>query len=73
VPVDKLTRLYRNVSDPKGLPESLLEQIAHFFAHYKDLEPDKFVRVGQFESAVAAIGEIIQSVSNYQVRVDNKA
>jgi inorganic pyrophosphatase len=72
VPVDRLTRLYRNVNGPEDLPESLLEQISHFFAHYKDLEPGKFVRVGAFESAVMAVGEIMQSVSNFQSNVDKK-
>lgn len=73
VPVDKLTRLYRNVSNLKDLPESLLEQIAHFFAHYKDLEPGKFVRVGQFESALAAVEEIMQGLAGYQPAAKNTA
>jgi inorganic pyrophosphatase len=72
VPVDRLTSLYRNVSGPEDLPESLLKQISHFFAHYKDLEPGKFVRVGAFESAVTALGEIVDSVTNYQTDVDKK-
>jgi inorganic pyrophosphatase len=66
VPVDKLTRLYRKVSGPQDLPDVLLEQIAHFFAHYKDLEPGKFAHVGAFESAEAAIEEIMQGVASYQ-------
>jgi inorganic pyrophosphatase len=72
VPIDRLTRLYRNVRGPQDLPESLLEQISHFFAHYKDLEPGKFVRVGAFESAVKAVGEIMQSVTNYQSNADKE-
>jgi inorganic pyrophosphatase len=66
VPVDRLTRIYRDVSAPSDLPELLLAQIQHFFAHYKDLEPGKFVRVGDFDSASAAIEEIMQSISAYQ-------
>jgi inorganic pyrophosphatase len=68
VPVDKITRLYRHITDPKDFPESLLEQISHFFAHYKDLEQKKYVRVGAFESALAAVVEIMQSVATYQVK-----
>lgn len=44
VPVDKLHPFYTNVRTYKDLPESLLLQIEHFFAHYKDLEKDKFVK-----------------------------
>src|SRR5207249_9812738 len=39
VPVDKLSSLYRSIASPQGLPEIQLAQIAHFLAHYKDLEP----------------------------------
>ena len=45
VPVDKLLPYYRDISSYRGLPEILRDQIAHFFAHYKDLEPDKWVKI----------------------------
>lgn len=45
VPVDKLHPYYRDVSSYRGLPKILLDQIAHFFAHYKDLEPEKWVKI----------------------------
>jgi inorganic pyrophosphatase len=73
VPVDKLTRLYRKVNAPEDLPEVLLEQISHFFAHYKDLEPGKFVRVGEFEPALAAIEEVLRGVASYQQVVEDTA
>ena len=44
VPVSKLTPLYDNVQSTDDLPELLLKQIQHFFEHYKDLEPGKWVR-----------------------------
>jgi inorganic pyrophosphatase len=44
----------------------MLAQIRHFFAHYKDLEPGKFVKVGGFESAAAAELEIELSVASYE-------
>ena len=45
VPVDELSSLYRDVQSPRDLPELTTRQIAHFFEHYKDLEPGKWVRV----------------------------
>ncbi len=44
VPVDKLSGLYRAIQSPRDLPEITTQQIAHFFEHYKDLEPGKWVR-----------------------------
>jgi inorganic pyrophosphatase len=54
VPVDKLHPYYTDVSSYRQLPEILLEQIAHFFEHYKDLEPDKWVKVQHWGDADAA-------------------
>ncbi len=45
VPVDKLHPYYRDVTSYRGLPAILLEQISHFFGHYKDLEPNKWVKI----------------------------
>jgi inorganic pyrophosphatase len=45
VPVPKLTRRYEHVHSYTDLPEITLQQIQHFFEHYKDLEPGKWVKV----------------------------
>ncbi len=45
VPVDKLHPYYSKVQSYQDLPEILLEQIAHFFERYKDLEKNKWVKV----------------------------
>src|SRR5499427_9738676 len=67
VPVDKLTGLYRSVQSPRDLPEITTRQIAHFFEHYKDLEPGKWVRVSTWVDAHEAKGEIMASIARYQV------
>ena len=41
------------------MPKTLIEQIEHFFAHYKDLEPGKWVKVTGWGDAAAA-GKIIE-------------
>ena len=45
VPTPKLTKRYAHVMNYIDLPEITLAQIQHFFAHYKDLEPGKWVKV----------------------------
>ena len=45
VPSTKLTRRYAGIKTTSDLPEITLQQIQHFFEHYKDLEPGKWVKV----------------------------
>ncbi len=45
VPSPKLTQRYVNVHNYTDLPSITLEQIQHFFEHYKDLEPGKWVKL----------------------------
>ncbi len=45
VPVSRLTQRYDKIATHSDLPEITLQQIRHFFEHYKDLEPGKWVRV----------------------------
>lgn len=66
VPISKLTSLYQHVRSPSDLPEIQTRQIAHFFEHYKDLEPGKWVRVGSWLGAEEAKLEIEESVVRYQ-------
>ena len=45
VPVDALHPFYTGVTSYRDLPAVMLEQIAHFFQHYKDLEKGKWVTI----------------------------
>jgi len=45
VPTAKLTQIYNTIEAYSDLPEILLKQIEHFFAHYKDLEPGKWAKI----------------------------
>ena len=51
VPVDALHPYYSNVSSYRALPKILLAQISHFFEHYKDLEPTKWVKIKRWGEA----------------------
>lgn len=58
VPSPRLTRYYAKIDSYADLPEILIERISHFFQHYKDLEPGKWVKlVGwrDYEEAEALI------------------
>ncbi|MDC0535231.1 inorganic diphosphatase [Francisellaceae bacterium] len=66
VPVDKLTKIYSHVKSIDDLPELLLNQIKHFFEHYKDLEPNKWVKVDGWDDAQAAKDEVVASINRYK-------
>jgi inorganic pyrophosphatase len=51
VPAKKLTRRYDNIEDASQLPEITLQQIQHFFEHYKDLEEGKWVKIVRWGNA----------------------
>jgi inorganic pyrophosphatase len=45
VPIDALHPFYSGVKSYQDLPQILVEQISHFFQHYKDLEKGKWVTI----------------------------
>jgi inorganic pyrophosphatase len=65
VPHDSLTPLYAKVTSFRDVPESQLFQIAHFFEHYKDLEPGKWVKVEGWYGVEDAEKEIMASITRY--------
>jgi inorganic pyrophosphatase len=54
VPVPKLSKRYEHVLNYTDLPRITLEQVQHFFAHYKDLEPGKWVKMHGWGDAAEA-------------------
>jgi inorganic pyrophosphatase len=54
VPIDKLHPYFSNVTSFRQLPDVERQQIEHFFAHYKDLEPGKWARVSHWGDAAEA-------------------
>ncbi len=65
VPVTDVTGLYRDVQELDDIDELLRMQIAHFFAHYKDLERGKWVKVAGWENAEAARQEVLESIARF--------
>ena len=66
LPVDKLCKSYRNIDSFRDMPADLLERIAHFFEHYKDLDEGKWVRVEGWSGLDEAKQEILSSVDMYK-------
>ena len=66
VPVDKILSLYTQWQEPGDLNPMRLKTIEHFFEHYKDLEPGKWVKVQGWEGKAAAHKEILDGIANYE-------
>ncbi|MCF2521366.1 inorganic diphosphatase [Bradyrhizobium sp. G127] len=62
VPTSKLTQRYDKVQNYSDLPEITLQQIQHFFEHYKDLEPNKWVKVLRWGNADDARKLILEGI-----------
>jgi inorganic pyrophosphatase len=62
VPVPKLTKRYEKVFNYTDLPQITLDQIKHFFEHYKDLEPGKWVKVMGWGDAAEAKQLILEAI-----------
>jgi len=73
VPHTEVTGNYVDIKTYKDLNPMLIDQIEHFFEHYKDLEHNKWVRTGDWEGLEAARKEIIESVERYQAAPEKPA
>jgi inorganic pyrophosphatase len=62
VPTSKLTQRYDKVKNYDDLPDITLQQIRHFFEHYKDLESGKWVKVLRWGDASEAQKLILEGI-----------
>jgi inorganic pyrophosphatase len=65
VPAPRLSRRYESVHEYTDLPEITRQQIQHFFEHYKDLEPGKWVKVAGWGDAAEAKRLISEGIARY--------
>ena len=65
VPVDAVCRSYSAIHEPADFPSCELDRIAHFFAHYKDHEPGKWVKIEKWEGSQAAATELAEGIGRY--------
>jgi inorganic pyrophosphatase len=66
VPIDKILPIYTHWQKPADINQMRLKAIQHFFEHYKDLEPNKWVKIGGWEGPDAARAEITQGIESYK-------
>ncbi len=66
VPIDKLCKSYQSAKTVDDMPRPLLDQIAHFFEHYKDLDEGKWVRVEGWRGLDEAYAEILDGIKMYE-------
>jgi inorganic pyrophosphatase len=66
VPSHALTKRYDHVVDHTDLPDITMQQVEHFFEHYKDLEPGKWVRIGDWYGAEKAKELIVEAIDRAQ-------
>lgn len=62
VPHHALTHYYDQIKSYKDLPQVMQDRIPHFFGHYKDLEPNKWVKVLGWDSRDKAESLILQGI-----------
>ena len=66
IPIDKVSKFHHDVNSPADLQPALLNQITHFFEHYKDLEAEKWVKIEGWKDAEFAKRELIDSLERYK-------
>lgn len=70
VPINKLCNLYQDIESSEDLPQLIRSQIAHFFAHYKDLEEGKWVKIQGWDGVESAKSEIIAGIQRFNATIN---
>lgn len=68
VPSSKVSLRYERIVSIHDLPAITLQQIVHFFEHYKDLEPGKWVKVVGLEGPESAAQMILEAIARAEAR-----
>jgi inorganic pyrophosphatase len=69
VPVTRLSLRYERVRTYLDLPDITLKQIEHFFEHYKDLEPNKWVKVAGWGGPEEAEQLILEAINRIRLNI----
>jgi inorganic pyrophosphatase len=65
IPTPKVDPAYSNIKQISDIPASILEKVKHFFEHYKELEPGKFVKVVGYADKQGARQKIKEAADRY--------
>lgn len=66
VPATRLTRRYEDIHNYTDLPQITIQQVQHFFEHYKDLESSKWVEVLGWGGAAEARETIVAAIERHR-------
>lgn len=66
VPDKKVDPIYGTIEDIKDIPSHMLDRMKHFFEHYKELEPGKWIKVHAYKDRSHAEKEIEESVKRFE-------
>lgn len=66
VPHEKVNPNYKDINDIRDISEAILNKIKHFFEHYKELEPGKWVKVKGWENKEKALEIIREAMERYK-------
>jgi inorganic pyrophosphatase len=70
VPVDSTFPYYSRVAGTDDLPDIVRQQVVHFFTHYKDLEPEKWARVGRWGDAGEAKRVLLEAIERGKAKLE---
>ena len=65
-PSDKIDPRFQHIRDISDLPEAVKQRIEHFFAHYKELEKGKWVKVIGWRGREAALEKVVKAIERYR-------
>jgi len=66
VPTSKIDPRYNDIKSWKDLPKATLDKIKNFFETYKILEPNKWVKLKDFQDANEAEALLDKAIKNYK-------
>ncbi|MDP9197455.1 MAG: inorganic diphosphatase [Thermoproteota archaeon] len=72
VPISNIDPSFSNINNIDDVPSYLLDRIKHFFEHYKELEPGKYVRVTGWGDRKSALEKISAATERFTKRDSSK-
>ena len=72
VPLEKIDAVCGSWKSIEDIPQARRDQIRHFFEHYKDLEPQKWVKLNDWKSKEEALALIEQAQTRFNTKINNQ-
>ena len=66
IPKEKIDPRFKEINDIDDIPKAIKDKIKHFFEHYKELEPGKWVKVTGWKGREEALKRIEAAIRRYR-------